>query len=138
MTAVRVAGAARLQQGESLRFAFQRGAHSLEGFVLRWADGLYAFANSCPHWSVDLDYGIGDFYDAELDRIVCKNHGALSILRLASASGDPAPVIPSNASSSSRTARTRSCRCPEARHESLLCQKSGAVFTPANAFVGTT
>jgi nitrite reductase/ring-hydroxylating ferredoxin subunit len=26
---------------------------------------------------VDLDYGVGDFYDGELDRIVCKNHGAL-------------------------------------------------------------
>ena len=38
---------------------------------------LYAFANSCPHWSVDLDYGMGDFYDVSLDRIVCKNHGAL-------------------------------------------------------------
>jgi nitrite reductase/ring-hydroxylating ferredoxin subunit len=74
---IRVAGAAMLQHGESLRFAFTRGGLAMEGFVLRWRDGLYAFANSCPHWSVDLDYGMGDFYDAELDRIVCKNHGAL-------------------------------------------------------------
>lgn len=44
---------------------------------LCWQDGLYAFANSCPHWSVDLDYGMGDLYDPELDRVVCKNHGAL-------------------------------------------------------------
>lgn len=74
---IRVAGAAKLRHGESLRFAFTRGRMAMEGFVLRWGDGLYAFANSCPHWSVDLDYGMGDFYDAELDRIVCKNHGAL-------------------------------------------------------------
>jgi nitrite reductase/ring-hydroxylating ferredoxin subunit len=74
---VRVTGAVRLGHGESLRFNFARGQLTLEGFVLRWAEGLYAFANSCPHWSVDLDYGMGDFYDAELDRIVCKNHGAL-------------------------------------------------------------
>lgn len=74
---IRVPDAARLSHGESLRFTFQRGKLAEEGFVLRWGDGLYAFANSCPHWSVDLDYGMGDFYDVALDRIVCKNHGAL-------------------------------------------------------------
>jgi len=74
---IRVAGAAQLQHGQSTRFTFQRERWQLEGFLLRWGDALYAFANSCPHWSVDLDYGTGDFYDAELDRIVCKNHGAL-------------------------------------------------------------
>jgi nitrite reductase/ring-hydroxylating ferredoxin subunit len=74
---IRVAGAAKLTQGESLRFNFQRGKLAEEGFVLRWGDALYAFANSCPHWSVDLDYGTGEFYDVSLDRIVCRNHGAL-------------------------------------------------------------
>jgi len=74
---VRVSDVARLAHGESVRFGFQRGKLTEEGFVLRWGEGLYAFANSCPHWSVDLDYGMGDFYDVELERIVCKNHGAL-------------------------------------------------------------
>lgn len=74
---VRVPGALHLKHGQSLRFDFRRGELPEEGFVLCWGDELYAFANSCPHWSVDLDYGSGDFYDAELDRIVCKNHGAL-------------------------------------------------------------
>ena len=77
LTTIRVAGAARLPHGQSKTFTFQRGKLPEEGFVLCWHDGLYAFANSCPHWSVDLDYGVGDFYDGELDRIVCKNHGAL-------------------------------------------------------------
>jgi nitrite reductase/ring-hydroxylating ferredoxin subunit len=74
---IRVVGAARLSNGQSQRFDFQRGKLPEEGFVLCWGDALYAFANSCPHWSVDLDYGTGEFYDVELDRIVCKNHGAL-------------------------------------------------------------
>jgi nitrite reductase/ring-hydroxylating ferredoxin subunit len=74
---VRVTGAAELAHGASLRFAFQRGKLTEEGFVLRWEEGLYAFANSCPHWSVDLDFGRGDFFDVALDRIVCRNHGAL-------------------------------------------------------------
>ncbi|HEY6081748.1 MAG TPA: Rieske 2Fe-2S domain-containing protein [Polyangiaceae bacterium] len=73
----RVAGAAGLRHGQSQAFTFQRGSLPEEGFVLRWGDGLYCFANSCPHWSVDLDYGSGDFFDVALDRIVCKNHGAL-------------------------------------------------------------
>jgi nitrite reductase/ring-hydroxylating ferredoxin subunit len=74
---IRVAGASRLEHGKSQRFAFRRGTLTEEGFVLRWGDGLYAFVNSCPHWSVDLDYGMGDFFDPALDRVVCKNHGAL-------------------------------------------------------------
>jgi nitrite reductase/ring-hydroxylating ferredoxin subunit len=72
-----VADATRLKDGESARFPFKRGKMPEEGFVLRYQGALYAFANSCPHWSVDLDYGMGDFYDVSLDRIVCKNHGAL-------------------------------------------------------------
>jgi nitrite reductase/ring-hydroxylating ferredoxin subunit len=76
-TTIRVAGAARLLHGQSKTFVFQRGKLPQEGFVLCWQEGLYAFANSCPHWSVDLDYGMGDFYSRELNRIVCKNHGAL-------------------------------------------------------------
>lgn len=74
---IRVAGAAELSHGESLRFTFQRSKLAEEGFVLRWGEALYAFANSCPHWSVDLDFGTGEFYDVALDRIVCRNHGAL-------------------------------------------------------------
>lgn len=74
---IRVTGVSRLVHGQSARFVFQRGKLTEEGFVLRWGEALYAFANSCPHWSVDLDYGTGDFYDAALDRIVCRNHGAL-------------------------------------------------------------
>jgi nitrite reductase/ring-hydroxylating ferredoxin subunit len=74
---VRVSNVTTLAHGQSLRFEFQRGKLKEEGFVLRWGDDLYAFANSCPHWSIDLDYGSGEFYDLELDRIVCRTHGAL-------------------------------------------------------------
>jgi nitrite reductase/ring-hydroxylating ferredoxin subunit len=74
---VRVAGVSSLAHGQSTRFVFKRRLVAEEGFVLRWGDGLYAFANSCPHWNVDLDYGTGDFYDVSLDRLVCRNHGAL-------------------------------------------------------------
>lgn len=74
---IRVADTAKLEHGQSVRFTFKRGKLHEEGFVLRWGTDLYAFANSCPHWSVDLDFGTGEFYDVALDRIVCRNHGAL-------------------------------------------------------------
>jgi nitrite reductase/ring-hydroxylating ferredoxin subunit len=74
---VRIPGATALAPGESKTFSFERGGTTLEGFLLRHASGFFAYANVCPHWSVDLDLGFGDFYAEDLDRIVCKNHGAL-------------------------------------------------------------
>ena len=58
-------------------FAYERRGEKLEGFLLHHSSGFFAYANVCPHWYVDLDLGFGDFYAADLDRIVCKNHGAL-------------------------------------------------------------
>ncbi len=74
---VRIPGGATLAPGTSRTFTFERGGSTLEGFLLHHQSGFFAYANVCPHWSVDLDLGFGDFYAADLDRIVCKNHGAL-------------------------------------------------------------
>ncbi len=74
---IRVPDVSRLAHGQSARFVFKRGKLTEEGFVLRWGAALFAFANACPHWGVDLDYGSGDFYDVAVDRIVCRTHGAL-------------------------------------------------------------
>jgi nitrite reductase/ring-hydroxylating ferredoxin subunit len=76
-SSVRVTDATSLAEGEARTFTYRRAGKSYEGFVLRHRLGFFAYANSCPHWSVDLDLGFGDFYDAELDRIFCRNHGAL-------------------------------------------------------------
>jgi nitrite reductase/ring-hydroxylating ferredoxin subunit len=74
---IRVFGAASLEQGEARTFTFTRSGRSCEGFLLRHRLGFFAYANACPHWNVDLDLGFGDFYDRDLDRIFCRNHGAL-------------------------------------------------------------
>jgi nitrite reductase/ring-hydroxylating ferredoxin subunit len=74
---VRVAGAASIPEGDSRTFTFTRAGKSYEGFILRHRLGFFAFANACPHWNVDLDLGFGDFYDRDLDRVFCRNHGAL-------------------------------------------------------------
>ncbi|MEP7049182.1 MAG: Rieske 2Fe-2S domain-containing protein [Pseudomonadota bacterium] len=74
---LRIAGAVHLAPGETTRFEFERGGELLEGFLLRHASGYFAYLNRCPHWSVDLDMGDGRFYAEDVDRIYCKNHGAL-------------------------------------------------------------
>jgi nitrite reductase/ring-hydroxylating ferredoxin subunit len=74
---LRVVGGARLSFGASERFTFEHGGEALEGFVLRHETGMFAYLNRCPHWGVDLDLGDGRFYAEDLDRIYCKNHGAL-------------------------------------------------------------
>jgi nitrite reductase/ring-hydroxylating ferredoxin subunit len=74
---LRVSNVTSLEQGASRTFHFQRDGIAEEGFVLRLGTGCVAYLNRCPHWHVDLDLGDGRFYDDELDRIYCKNHGAL-------------------------------------------------------------
>jgi len=74
---VRIVGGATLAEGESKAFSYERAGKTLEGFLLHHTSGFFAYANVCPHWYVDLDLGFGDFYAADLDRIICKNHGAL-------------------------------------------------------------
>ena len=88
-TLVRIPGGATLRPAESKTFSFERRGTTLEGFLLHHAAGFFAYANVCPHWSVDLDLGFGNFYAEDLDRIVCKNHGALFIPETGECSAGP-------------------------------------------------
>jgi len=75
---LRVVGAAKLAPGQSRTFELEQAGEQVPGFVLRHSRaGLVAYLNRCPHWSVDLDLGDERFYAEDIDRIYCKNHGAL-------------------------------------------------------------
>ena len=75
---VLIPGAAQLAPGQSQTFAIEQGDERLPGFLLHHANvGFVAYLNLCPHWSVDLDMGDERFYAEDIDRIYCKNHGAL-------------------------------------------------------------
>ena len=74
---VRVPGGAALAVGACRSFAFTEAGYPALGFLLRHGERLLAYRNRCPHWGVDLDLGAGDPYVADLDRILCRNHGAL-------------------------------------------------------------
>jgi nitrite reductase/ring-hydroxylating ferredoxin subunit len=68
--------ARELEVGQSLTFRYRREGWLEQGFVLRLSNRFVAFANVCPHWKIDLDLGDEQFYDPQMDRIYCKNHGA--------------------------------------------------------------
>ena len=76
---LQIVGAGRLAPGESRTFEIEpeNGGDAEPGFVLRHEAGLFAYLNRCPHWAVDLDLGDERFYAEDVDRIYCKNHGAL-------------------------------------------------------------
>ena len=78
---IRLSGISSLADGEARVFAFRRGDVDEQAFLLRLGDDLVAYVNRCPHWNVDLDLGDERFYAADLDRIYCKNHGALFLPR---------------------------------------------------------
>lgn len=80
MPEVRVPGALHLKEGKTQVFLVKSGKDAKNGFIIRYQGQLLAFLNECPHWSVDLDLGDEDFFDPELERIYCKNHGALFVL----------------------------------------------------------
>lgn len=73
----RFSGLDKLAHGEAHAFEFERDGETQMGFVMRNQDGWVAYRNWCPHWGVDLDMGEGRFYAKKVDRIFCKNHGAL-------------------------------------------------------------
>lgn len=74
---LRVEGANRLEEGATLAFEFPRGDGTDEGFILRHGGVLRGYVNRCPHWGLRLDMGTRRFYVAKVDRIACRNHGAL-------------------------------------------------------------
>ena len=77
----RFGGLDKLNHGEAHPFEFERAGETQLGFIMRLeSDGQaswVAYRNWCPHWGVDLDMGEGRFYAKKVDRIFCKNHGAL-------------------------------------------------------------
>lgn len=73
---LRLPGAATLVEGQTLVFPFLRRGYAVEGFLLHHAAGYSAFLNQCQHWPIPLDFGDGDFFHGDLNRIRCKTHGA--------------------------------------------------------------
>ena len=73
----RICPLADLQDPGSLGFSLQTSAGTLELFLVRRGDGVYAYRNNCPHTGAPLDWAPNRFLDMEGELIQCAMHGAL-------------------------------------------------------------
>ncbi len=74
---VQLASATAIAEGRTLKFRFKVDGISREGFLARFQGKLLAYENVCCHLPVPLDYGDGQFFDAEGAHFVCQTHGAV-------------------------------------------------------------
>lgn len=63
--------------GPGVRFTYECAGRECAGFAIRHAGNVHAYANTCAHQSVELDWIPGRFFDAEGGHLICAMHGAL-------------------------------------------------------------
>lgn len=65
-----------LREMGGVRFTVTLDGVSRDAFAVRWRGRVYAYANSCRHQSLCLDFGDAHFFDEAADALVCCHHGA--------------------------------------------------------------
>ena len=69
---------AAVPEGETITFSFMDPIGlPCEGLVVRYQGQLHAYRNLCRHQPLPLDYGDGEFLDADGRYLLCRNHAAL-------------------------------------------------------------
>ena len=63
--------------GSGVRFEVSDRTRTYTAFVVRSAEGVAAFMNQCAHMALELDWSLGEFFDADGQYLVCATHGAL-------------------------------------------------------------
>ena len=58
-------------------YVFGRGIGAFRLFVVRYEDGVRAYLNLCPHYSLPLNHRADEFLTRNGDRIMCRQHLAL-------------------------------------------------------------
>lgn len=76
MSAVRIAAAAALRDGDGVRFKLVLDGVERDAFAVRWRGRVRAYVNTCRHLSLPLDFGDAHFFDEAFDALVCCHHGA--------------------------------------------------------------
>jgi nitrite reductase/ring-hydroxylating ferredoxin subunit len=74
---VKIADAADIKDGESVKFRFTRKGKYVDAFVARFQGRLIAFENKCRHLPLSLDYGDNQFFSRDGQHLICQTHGAL-------------------------------------------------------------
>ena len=63
--------------GTGCKFSVSRGGMAHPAFAIRYEGKAYAYLNRCAHLMLQMDYGNGEFFDADGEYLVCANHGAM-------------------------------------------------------------
>ena len=63
--------------GRGVRFEVTDRTETYTAFVVRSAEGVASFINQCAHMALELDWSLGEFFDADGQYLVCATHGAL-------------------------------------------------------------
>ena len=63
--------------GRGVRFVVKDQAKTYSAFAVRSTGGVAGFVNQCAHLALELDWSLGEFFDADGQNIVCATHGAL-------------------------------------------------------------
>ena len=64
------------EKGKAILFE-SGNSNGKPGFVVKFNGEIYAYINSCPHTGSELDWDIGEFFDADGEALICATHGAL-------------------------------------------------------------
>ena len=63
--------------GRGVRFEVTDRTGTYTAFAVRSAEGVAGFINQCAHMALELDWSLGEFFDADGQYLVCATHGAL-------------------------------------------------------------
>jgi len=63
--------------GRGVRFEVTDRTRTYTAFAVRSAEGVAGFVNQCAHMALELDWSLGEFFDANGQYLVCATHGAL-------------------------------------------------------------
>ncbi|HMT92884.1 Rieske (2Fe-2S) protein [uncultured Thiothrix sp.] len=67
---------ASLQVRAEYGFTLEKGWETKQGFVVLHAGQIYAYANTCPHQHVSLNWSPHTFFEPNHEFIQCSMHGA--------------------------------------------------------------
>jgi len=63
--------------GRGVRFEVTDRTGTYTAFAVRSIEGVAGFINQCAHMALELDWSLGEFFDADGKYLVCATHGAL-------------------------------------------------------------
>lgn len=65
------------ERAHAVRFEAEQQGQRLPGIVIRFAGGIHAWRNTCPHRGTELDWEPGQVFDASGNFLICATHGAM-------------------------------------------------------------